>query len=51
MSRMDNVYDPPNTDCASYGEPITGVEDHEEEPHEEDNTNDHHQGLPPVMQK
>ena len=33
MSSMENVDDPPNTYDASYGEPISRVEDHEEEPH------------------
>ena len=31
MSSIDNVHNPPNTDYVSYSDPITVVEDHEEE--------------------
>ena len=47
---MDNVDYPHNKDDASYGEPISGVEDHGEEPHHEENTDGHHQGQPPETQ-
>ena len=35
MSSMDNFDEPPNTDDASYGDTIAGVEDHEENTHHE----------------
>ena len=50
MSSMDNVDNPSNTDDASYGEPITGVEDHAEDPHHEKNIDDRHQGHPQETQ-
>ena len=51
ISSMDNVDDPPNTYDASYGETIVGVEDHEEEPHQEENTNGNQKGDPPETRK
>ena len=38
---MDSVDNPPNKYYASYGEPITGVEDHEEKLNHEENTDGH----------
>ena len=35
MTSIDNVENPPNTDDASYGETISGVEDNEEDTHHE----------------
>ena len=58
MYRIDNFDEPNNTDDASYGDTIAGVEDHEEEPHHEENTNGHqkyhplenHKQYPPEAQ-
>ena len=51
MYSMDNVDDPPNTYDVSYGETISGVEDHQEETHYEDNTDGNQQFHPPDTQK
>ena len=44
---MDSVDNPPNKYYASYGEPITGVEDHEEKLNHEENTDGHWEVNPP----
>ena len=42
---------PPNTYDASYGDPISVVEDHEEDTNHEGTTNGHQQVHPPETQK
>ena len=48
---MDNVDYPPNKYGANYDDPIEGVEDHEEDPHHEYNTDGLNQGHPPATHK
>ena len=50
MYSTDNFYNPIYTDDASYGDPITGMEDHEEDLHHEDNTDGHQHGHPTETQ-
>ena len=51
MSITYNIDNPPNTYDAFYGEPIAGVEDHEEETHHEENTDCNYQGHRPNTQQ